>query len=99
MSSGQTKAKDALCIKHDLVTGTTASANLTITGINTGDTLLYVESRILTTVSAGVSKILDRTSTTSITAANTIVSTSNTSSAGEITHQGKVYVEWLDNDA
>ena len=101
MSSGMTKAKDALCLKTDLVTGTTASGNLTVTGITTDDTLLYVEKRIV--YAATVDETTDVTSTTSITAANTIVSTTNTSTNGAagttVTSQGKVQVKWQDNDA
>jgi len=102
-----TLAKDAMCIKATLVTGTTVAADttnpgsMTVTGIGTEDTIIYAESRII--YDTTVDQVTDISSTISITAANTITSTSNTSTNGAggilVTDTGKVWVLWQDNDA
>ena len=101
MSSGMTKAKDALCLKTDLVTGTTVSGDITVTGITEEDTLLYCEKRIV--YAATVDETTDVTDDCSITDDDTIQCTTNTSTNGvagtTVSSQGKLFVRWADNDA
>lgn len=67
---GMTKAVDALCLKFALVTGATANTAITVTGIATEDTIVACYEG---------DNDLDRTSTTTITAANVIKCTVTTS--------------------
>jgi len=85
--AGMTKAKDAMCIKCLTLAGTTASGTITATGIATEDTLIAV---IEIATSTGIPT--DRTSTTSITAANQITCSVNTTA-------DKLIVLYNDNSA
>lgn len=96
-----TLAKDALCIKKAIVTGTTVSTDITVTGIATEDVLIYVESRII--YDTTVDQITDVTANCTITAADTIQCTDNTSTNGAagilVTDAGKLLVEYADASA
>lgn len=81
-----TQAKDAVCLKFSQVSGATASTNITVSGIATEDTLWCVLQHGATAAT------VDRTSTTTITAADTIQCSTGTSGY-------ELLVFWLDNSA
>ena len=99
-----TRAKSSFALRGSLVTGTTVATDttnpgsMTVTGIATEDVIVYAESRII--YGATIDDVTDVTSTMTITAANTVTSTSNTSTKGaggvQVTGQGKVFFLWAD---
>lgn len=67
-------------IKQAVVAGANANTNITVTGIKLGDTIVSVFEFQPPTAGSGNTIAADRTSTTSITAANTIQCTQSTAS-------------------
>ena len=101
-----TQAKSSFALRGALVNGTTASsdttvdATMTVTGIATEDVIIYAEKRMVYTGST-VDELTDVTSTMSITAANTVQSTANTSTNGATTvtnseQPAQVFILWAD---
>ena len=79
---------DGLCLKFAIVSGTTADTDITLTGIATEDVIVSVISLEDNTTADPV----DRTSVTSITAANVIQT--STATASEF-----LCVTWIDRSA
>jgi hypothetical protein len=87
--SGMTLAKDALCLKFNLVTGAAANTNMAITGIVTNDELVFVG---MFATAAAIATFADDTANCSITSAGNIQSATDTSS-------NQLFVVWLDTSA
>ena len=82
-----TKAKSSICLKYELVSGTTASTNIAVAGITTDDVLIHVKEEATSTAIK-----TDRTANSSVTSAGNIQCTDDTSS-------DQLHVLWLDVDA
>jgi len=85
--SGMSKAKSSIALQITLATGTTVSSDITVSGIETEDTLIFVGH---ITTAAAIATLADDTANCSITASGVIQSTTNTTT-------DQMMVFWLDN--
>ena len=88
--SGMSKAKDSIALHVDLVTGSTAAADLTLTGIAAEDTIIFAGH--FSTL-ASIATLVDDTANVTIGAAGDVINSATDTSSDQL------LVIWNDNSA
>jgi hypothetical protein len=87
--SGMTSAKDALCLKFNLLVGAGANTNIAVTGIVTTDEIVFAG---VFATAAAIATFADDTANCTITSDGNIQSATDTTS-------NQIFLVWLDTSA